>query len=295
MTLVSMTGFARIEEANEDCTWVFEVKSVNGKSLDLRTRLPNGLEALEPELKKLATGYFGRGSFQLNLQLSYNRQSSGLAVNQAALDAVLQAARSLQKQLDGPPIRAEQLLSLRGVLEMVDRSDDGDTIAARKQALLASAQKVFAQLAKARADEGAHMSAVIAGQIDKIEQLTIAARDCPARQPGAIKTRFEANIARLLDSSDKFDADRLHTEALLIATRADVQEELDRLFAHIEAARLLLESEEVVGRKFDFLAQEFNREANTLCSKANDKTLSQIGLEMKATIDQLREQVQNIE
>ncbi len=295
MALISMTGFARTEGSSGDYEWTFEVKSVNGKGLDVRSRLPHGLESLELDLRKLATKYFRRGNLQLNLQLTRATGASVLAINENALEAVLKIAESLRQRLGSPPINVENLLALRGVLETSEESEDDEAIAARQAAIMDSASDVFAALSQMRALEGGRIEKVISEQITKIYDLTMAARDCPGRQPEALKARFAEQIEKLLDVNDNLDPDRLHAEAVIIATRADVQEELDRLFAHVEAARELIASDDAVGRKLDFLAQEFNREANTLCSKASCKELSHIGLDMKTTIDQLREQVQNIE
>ncbi len=295
MALVSMTGFARHEGALDQYSWVYEVKSVNGKNLDIRSRLPHGNEALDVEIKKLAAKYFRRGNFQLNLQLAREHGQTALAVNEEALEAILKIAEPIQKRLGDRPIAVETLLGLRGVLEMAEPQEDDDVKQQRHDALIESIKAVFKDLAEMRLAEGARMETVIVEQVNTIEALTKAARDCPDRLPETIKARFKENIEKLLETSDQLDPDRLHAEAILIATRADVQEELDRLFAHVEAARELLLSTDAVGRKFDFLAQEFNREANTLCSKASSKELSRIGLELKTTIDQLREQIQNIE
>ena len=304
MTLISMTGFARSEGSSGDYDWTFEVKSVNGKGLDVRIRLPHGLDSFELELRKLAANYFRRGNLQLNLQMNRELGTTVLAVNEEALEAVLKIAEPLQKRLGSPPINVENLLALRGVLEAAEPQEDEEAIATRRLALVESAKEVFSALADMRQQEGQRIEKVICEQVDKIEQLTLAARECPARQPEALKARFKEQVEKLLEASDTLDPDRLHAEAVIIVTRADIQEELDRLFAHVEAARELIASagavsegggKEGVGRKLDFLAQEFNREANTLCSKASCKELSHIGLDMKTTIDQLREQVQNIE
>lgn len=295
MGLISMTGFARTEGSSGGYDWTFEVKSVNGKSLDLRTRLPHGLDSLEQELRKLAGQYFKRGNLQLNLQMNRQQGVASLAVNEATLEAILKIAESLRQRLGSPPINVENLLGLRGVLETSEQSDDEDALAARHVALIESAKEVFAALSEMRKQEGERIEKFIADQVTRIYDLTIAARDCPGRQPEALKARFVEQVAKLLEANEGLDPDRLHAEAVIIATRADVQEELDRLFAHVEAARELIASDDAIGRKLDFLAQEFNREANTLCSKASCKELSHIGLDMKTTIDQLREQVQNIE
>ncbi len=299
MALISMTGFARTQGSSGDYDWTFEVKSVNGKGLDVRTRLPHGFESMEPDLRKLASTFFRRGNLQLNLQMTRLAGATTLAVNEQALEAILKIAEPLRERLGAPPINVETLLGLRGVLETSEKSEDAGALKTRDDAIMASAKEVFTALSDMRGKEGARIEEVIADQVSKIYDLTIAARDCPDRQPEALKARFVEQIAKLLEANDNLDPDRLHAEAVIIATRADVREELDRLFAHVEAARELIASndaaKEGVGRKLDFLAQEFNREANTLCSKASCKELSHIGLEMKTTIDQLREQVQNIE
>lgn len=290
-----MTGFTRREGAFKDMTWGFEAKSVNGKGLDIRLRLPTGFDALEVPLKKLAAKHFRRGNFQINLQVTSDQSASALQVNEQALDALLKIVEPLQKRLDAAPVNVETLLGLRGVLEMAEPDEDAEIRAEREAHLIQEAENAFVDLAVMRASEGGRIEKVIRQQIDTIENLTIAARDCPGRQPDAIKARLAEQVSRLLEASEKLDRDRLHAEAVLIATRADIQEEIDRLFAHVEAARELISATEPAGRKLDFLAQEFNREANTLCSKASVSELSRIGLELKTTIDQLREQVQNIE
>jgi uncharacterized protein (TIGR00255 family) len=193
------------------------------------------------------------------------------------------------------PLNAEALMGLRGVLDVVQPLQSEAEMESRVNGVRQSLEVAAKALDKARREEGARLANVLSFQLDKIESLTTAARDCPARSVEAIKARLKEQVARLLETGATFDPDRLHQEAIMISTRADIQEELDRLFGHVEAARALMASPEPAGRKFDFLAQEFNREANTLCSKALDKTLTNIGLELKTVIDQMREQVQNIE
>ena len=211
------------------------------------------------------------------------------------LDQVVKIAEKLRDRIGGVPLSAVDLLGLRGVLEVIQPIQSESEIEARLDHVTASLGAVALSLNLSRREEGTRLAAVLGAQLDKIESLVIAARDCPARSADTIKQRIAEQVARLLDTASNFDANRLHQEAILVAMRADIQEELDRLFAHIEAARSLTASPEPAGRKLEFLAQEFNREANTLCSKALDRTLTSIGLELKTTIDQLREQVQNIE
>jgi uncharacterized protein (TIGR00255 family) len=295
MSLSSMTGFARASGAHEGFHWQWDVKSVNGKALDVRSRLPQGMEHLEPAVRERASRQLKRGNLQIGLLADGGAGGETIVVNETALQQVLDVAERLARQLGSDPPRIEGLLALRGVLETVRKNEDEDALKQRDQMVLASLDEALAGLKKARRAEGRNLTEVITRQLDRIEELTIAARDNPARTPEAILKRLSEQVSRLMAANTSFDPDRLHQEAVLLATRADIQEEIDRLFAHIEAARKLLESSEPTGRSFDFLAQEFNREANTLCSKASDRTLTQIGLDLKTVIDQMREQVQNIE
>ena len=295
MTLSSMTGFARRDGRAKGLSWYWEVKSVNGRSLDIRCRLPQGLETLEADIKNLAQSRFHRGSLHVNLELKRDLESQ-IRVNDAALNEVLVLAKSLQKKHKLPPPTIEGLLSIRGVLESVEPQLDGKAAAGRNALLLGDLDAAFEILAKNRRAEGAKLRKVLVGHIERIRELAEAARDTPGRSAESIKARLGEQLDRLLDSGRSLDPDRLHQEALLLAARSDVQEELDRLFAHVTAALELLKDDAgPVGRKLDFLAQEFHREANTLCAKSQDRALSAIGLALKAVIDQMREQVQNIE
>ena len=290
-----MTGFARASGAHGAFNWLWEVKSVNGKGLDVRCRMPPGYEALEAAAREAATRHLRRGNVQVSLTCEGGAATQMLTVNQAVLDQLLDLAEKLRARLGGEPPRAEAILALRGVLDQAAPGQDEAAIAARDKALQQGLEAAFRSLAQMRATEGEKLARILGGQLSRIEELTIAARDCPARAPEAIRKRLAEQVARLLDASSSFDPDRLHQEAILVATRADIQEELDRLFAHVEAARDLIASPEPAGRKLDFLSQEFNREANTLCSKASGRTLTQIGLDLKTVVDQMREQVANIE
>jgi uncharacterized protein (TIGR00255 family) len=290
-----MTGFARTDGHAKGLSWYWEVKSVNSRSLDVRVRLPPGLEGLEGEIKSLAQTRFNRGSLQVVLELKSEFESR-MRVNEAALSEVLALAKSLQKKHKLPPPSIEGLLSLRGVLETVEPSTNEKTAGVRRRLLLGSLAEAFGILAESRRSEGERLRVLLLNQIQRIGQLAAEARDSPSRSPENVRARLRDQIERLLTAGGSFDPDRLHQEALLIAARSDIQEELDRLFAHVAAALELLTVEQgAVGRKLDFLAQEFHREANTLCAKSQDKMISSIGLALKATIDQMREQVQNIE
>jgi uncharacterized protein (TIGR00255 family) len=295
MALSSMTGFARASGAIDGLHWQWEIKSVNGKTLDVRCRLPSGFETLEQGVRAAAAEKLKRGSLQVSLNVSGATQPDTVQLNEPVLEQVLSAAERLRHRIGGEPLRADLIIGMRGVLEAAPAEEDEAAFERRSVAILTSFHEALATLAQARREEGGRLQLLIAAQIDRIEMLANAARDNPARTAEAIRARLAEQVARLMETGAGFDEVRLHQEAILIANRADIQEELDRLMSHIEAARALIGSSEAIGRKFDFLAQEFNREANTLCAKAADKSLTSIGLDLKIVIDQLREQVQNIE
>jgi uncharacterized protein (TIGR00255 family) len=295
MTLSSMTGFSRAEGRGKGVRWVWEVRSVNGKGLDVRCRLPQGLEVLEADVRARAQSRFSRGNIQVTLELEREGGEDVIRVNEAALDRVLSIAKELRRRHKLPPPSIEGLLALRGVLETGTTAEDAKVVAARNERMLKSLEDCFENLSKSRRGEGGKLKDILEAQISRIEELIRAARDNPARSPEIVRARLKEQVDRLLETTGELDPSRLHQEAVLLATRSDIQEEIDRLGAHVEAARDLLAVGEPVGRKFEFLAQEFNREANTLCSKAQDRSLTEIGLNLKATIDQMREQVQNVE
>jgi uncharacterized protein (TIGR00255 family) len=295
MSISSMTGFARASGAREDLFWQWEIKSVNGKALDVRCRLPAGFEALEPALRTAVTQVFKRGNLQVSLTISGAVAGETVRLNHEVLDQIIAAGEMLRDRIGGEPLRADVLLSLRGVIDVSVPLEDEAMIEHRNAAVLVSFGEALKSLEHARLEEGARLSDIVRLQIDRIEELCVSARDNPARSAEAIRARLSEQVARLVETGAALDPDRLHQEAVILATRADIQEELDRLQSHIEAGRSLLASRDAIGRKFDFLAQEFNREANTLCSKAIDRTMTAIGLDLKTVIDQMREQVQNIE
>jgi uncharacterized protein (TIGR00255 family) len=295
MALSSMTGFANASGACEGLSWQWELRSVNGKSLDIRLRLPPGHEALESFARSAIAQQLKRGNIQATLAVASDQPAGSLVVNAHVLEQVAMLAEDLRKRLGSPPIQAEALLALRGVLDTAVPEVGEDSRHRQLAAMQASLLAAIEQLAAMRKSEGARLSTVLFGHLDRIEALTASARDNPARTPESIKRRLAEQIAKLLDASDGFDPNRLHQEAVLLATRNDIQEEVDRLMSHVAAARALIASPEPAGRKFEFLAQEFNREANTLCSKSQDPSLTQAGLDLKSVIDQLREQVLNIE
>jgi uncharacterized protein (TIGR00255 family) len=295
MPLSSMTGYARASSALDALHWQWEIKTVNGKGLDIRCRLPPGYETLDLPLREIAQRYLRRGNVQIGLTTDHGGTEQQLAVNETVLEQILQLAERLRIRLGGSPPQIEALLALRGVIDVSAPIEDEAKTALRDKAILESAEEAFQALAVMRRAEGAKLASVLGLHLDRIEKLVIAARDNPARSVEAIRARLAEQVARLMETNASFDRDRLHQEAVLLATRADIAEEIDRLFAHIGAARKLIQSDQPVGRQLDFLSQEFNREANTLCSKAADRSLTAVGLELKTVIDQMREQVQNIE
>ena len=295
MTISSMTGFARSTGEHGQFTWTWELKSVNGKSFDAKLRLPQGMDYIEPLARAALLQGFKRGNVQAALSTAGHEAQEKIAINELVLNNYIALAEKLHTRIGGAKPSTESFLTLKGVFEYAVTEVSEEQKTTRDAEILATLNEAIAALAKARREEGARLLEILSAQVTRIEVLTFAARDNPSRTPETIRARLKDQVTRLLETSASFDAERLHQEAVIIATRADIQEEVDRLIGHVEAARELLRSREPVGRKLDFLAQEFNREANTLCSKASDKAMTNIGLELKTTIDQLREQVQNIE
>jgi len=296
MPLISMTGFARADGEWKDLRWHWEIRSVNGKSLEARFRLPAGWDGLEVRLREELAKHLRRGNCQISLTLSQSKVASNLKLNEEALQTVLEAIAVVQAKVKVAPPTAEGILALKGVLESGEAEESDEEERARiEKALLASfAEAVFA-LARARAEEGMKLEAALSEHLEKIARHTATAAASPAAGVDTMRARLKSLIAELLGASPALSEDRLAQEAAQLAIKADVREEIDRLTAHVEQARELFAAHEPVGRRLDFLAQEFNREANTLCSKAVDVSLTRIGLELKAVIDQLREQVQNVE
>jgi uncharacterized protein (TIGR00255 family) len=295
MPLKSMTGFATADGRLGASSWAFDVRSVNGRSLDVRMRLPAGSETLEPAIRERVQSRLSRGNVTINLQVASSIGGAELRLNEAALSQVLAAAARVQSLTGAAAPTVEGLLALRGVLELVDVTETEVEIAARHAAMTQTFATALDAFIANRAAEGERLGAILSAHVDEIERLVQVVSVSPARKPEAIAAGLAEQISRLTAGTHGLDSDRLYQEAVLIATRADVEEELQRLTVHIAAARDLLADAAPVGRKFDFLTQEFNREANTLCSKANDPEISRAGLAMKVLIDQMREQVANIE
>lgn len=296
MTLQSMTGFARVEGTCGRYRWAWELRSVNGKGLDIRSRLPQGYEAMEADLRRLLAGAISRGNLQIGLTVTVAENRVEAVLNRDALDAVLALRDTLGPALVDPaPMRLDTLLSIRGLVDLREAVDEPDAIAARDADVLEGLGKAIDAMVVMRSSEGDALGRILADHISRIEHLAGQIEADPARQPEEIGKRLEAQLAALMDGASSLDRDRLHQEMALLATKADLREEIDRLKAHVVAARELLSSGGPVGRKLDFLAQEFNREANTICSKSSSVAVTAAGIELKVVIDQFREQVQNLE
>ena len=295
MTIASMTGFARAEGHDGPLSWAWELKSVNSKSLDLRFRVPPGFDALELPLRALVTQRLKRGSISAGLSVARAAGAGNLRVNREALAVVIRLANELAAEVEAAPPRIDGLLALRGVLESGDETPDEGARERQMKQLTESFAQALEGLAAMRLSEGMRLEAVLTERLDEIAVLVKDAEDAAATQPAAIRARIKELIAALTDAVPALPEERLAHEAALVIAKADIREELDRLHAHLDAARSLMKEGGAIGRRFDFLCQEFNREANTLCSKSADLELTRIGLALKAAIEQLREQVQNIE
>jgi uncharacterized protein (TIGR00255 family) len=290
-----MTGFARASGGVGGDSWSWEVKSVNSRGLDLRCRLQGGLDGLETAVRAAATKRFHRGNVAMNLTLNRAGATAEVRINDEVLETMLKVADDLAKRIGAAPPTVEGLLALRGVVETVDREDSDDDREMLETGVLACLEQTLDLLVQDRGAEGKRLGAIVAGQVDAIAALTKSAGELAALQPAALKARLQQQVAHFLADAAGLPEDRLLQEAALLATKSDVREELDRLAAHVEAARELLAADGAIGRRLDFLAQEFNREANTLCAKSQDAALTKIGIELKTVIDQFREQAQNIE
>ena len=295
MALSSMTGFARGHGLSGTYSWAWELKSVNAKGLDLRLRLPPGWDAVEVPVRSLAAKILSRGHVYAMLAAERKGVAPVVRVNEPVLEAVLATVRALAARVAADPPRLDGILSLKGVIEVIEEEEREEDRLAAEAAVVAGFGEAVAELAATRRQEGVVLGEVLMQRVEEIAALATVADAAPGRRPDAIKARIGEQIAMLIGASDRLDADRLHQEAVLIATRADIREELDRLASHAAQARRLISEGGAVGRRLDFLAQELHREANTLCSKSNDVELTNIGLELKAVVEQFREQVQNLE
>lgn len=303
-TLTSMTGFARSEgrfEGKAAFAWVWESKSVNSKNLDVRLRLPHGFDSLELPARQAAAETFSRGALNLNLNVTSDVAGTGTGIDEAVLDALVDLVRRKTAQF-GTQVFGNviELARFDGLLALAQGRQapeilDAETLAARDAAVLAGLRSALTALAAARRQEGARLVPVVSGHLDAIAALCAEAGALAATQPAALRARLIQVLQDLAGSVPALSADRLAQEAALLALKADIREELDRLVAHVAQARELLAKGEPCGRRLDFLSQEFNREANTLCSKSTDVALTRVGMALKTTIDQFREQIQNIE
>ena len=295
MALSSMTGFARVAGLSGDHAWTWELKSVNGKSLELRLRLPPGWDALEAPARTRTGAALSRGTIFANLSLRREGAGPVVRVNEPVLAALLSTMRDIGQRVGAAPPTLDGILALKGVLEVTEEVENEEERRAAESDILEGYGRALEDLTAMRRHEGSALGAILSARLAEIADLAAKAEAAPGRQPEAIRARLAEQVASLLEASDRFDADRLHQEAILIAAKADIREELDRLTAHVAQARALLAQGGAIGRRLDFLAQELHRETNTLCAKSNDVTLTKTGLELKGVIEQFREQLQNLE
>jgi uncharacterized protein (TIGR00255 family) len=295
MALSSMTGFARSHGASGPYTFEWELKSVNAKGLDLRLRLPPGWDELEAHAKKSAGEVLARGTVYANFNVKRANALSAVRINEDVLAAVVKVAGQLAGKIDAVAPSVDGLLAIKGVIEVVEPESSEEEDKAAKSAAAAAFDEALTNLVAMRKREGIALGQILSQRMDELETLAKRAEAAPGRKPEAIRARLAEQVAALLETSERFDTDRLAQEALLIAAKADVREELDRIASHISQARELIGKGGPIGRRLDFLAQEFHREVNTCCSKSNDIELTNTGLEMKNVVEQFREQVQNLE
>jgi uncharacterized protein (TIGR00255 family) len=295
MALSSMTGFARSHGTSGPYSFAWEVRSVNAKGLDLRLRMPPGWDAVEQPARAKAAATLARGTIYASLTVERPGVQPAVRVNDDVLAAILSTIERLSDRVQAEPPRLDGLLAIKGVVEVVEPHENEEERQAAQAAILAAFAAALADLAAMRRHEGEALGRVLAQRLADMAALAARAEQAPGRKPEMIRERLAAQVASLLETSGRFDPDRLHQEAILIASKADVREELDRLHAHVAQASALISKGGAVGRRLDFLAQELNRESNTLCAKANDLELTNIGLELKSVVEQFREQVQNVE
>ena len=293
--LSSMTGYARAQGGVPGILFAVEIKTVNSRGLDIRMRMTPGYDALEAEIRRRIGKALARGSVTVNLNVDREGAGGRVVVNHEALTAVLGALREINGKIDAERPTLDGILALKGVLEQHDAPLDADAEERLAAAIYAGVDAALADLRTSRQAEGVHLGDILNSQVNEIARLRDLAAIHPGRSRDALLAKLKEQIADLVAAGTGLSEDRLAQEALLLATKADIREELDRLTAHVASARALLAEGGPVGRKLDFLSQEFNREANTLCSKSNAVELTAIGLDLKAVIDQFREQVQNLE
>jgi len=295
MALSSMTGFARGHGVAGSYAWSWEIKSVNAKGLDLRLRLPPGWDAIEVPARARAAETLSRGTAYANLTVERKGVATTVKVNEPVLSAVLATLKRLHERVEAAPATLDGILSLKGVIEITEEDEREEDRRAAEAAILEGFDNALGELVAMRREEGATLGRVLSERLKEIAALAARAEVAPGRKPEAIKARLAEQVATLLEASQRFDSDRLYQEAIMLASKADVREELDRLAAHVAQSQKLLRDGGPAGRRLDFLAQELNRESNTLTAKANDVELTNIGLELKSVVEQFREQVQNLE
>ena len=295
MSLSSMTGFARSHGSSGPYTFEWELKSVNAKGFDFRMRLPPGWDDVELVARKRAAELLSRGTVYANLSVKRAGALSTVRINEEVLNSILKVAADLAGKIDAVAPSVDGLLAIKGVIEVAEPESDEAEDKAARVAVEAAFEQALASLIEMRKREGVTLGEILSLRLDEIEALAKKAEAAPGRKPEAVKARLTEQIAALIEASDRFDAARLHQEAIMIATRADIREELDRIASHIAQAREMIGKGGAVGRRLDFLSQEFNREVNTCCSKSNDLELTNTGLAMKNVVEQFREQVQNLE
>jgi len=295
MALSSMTGFARSHGASGPYAFECELKSVNAKGYDLRLRLPQGWDELEAHAKKRAGEVLARGTVYANLNVKRANAAASVRINEDVLNAVLKVVGQLSGRVDAVAPSIDGLLGIKGVIEVVEPESNEDEDKAAKAAAARAFDEALDDLVAMRRREGISLGQILSQRLDEIETLAKKAETAPGRKPEAVRARLAEQVAALLETTARFDADRLSQEALLIAAKADIREELDRIASHLSQARELIGKGGPIGRRLDFLAQEFHREVNTTCSKSNDLELTNTGLELKGVVEQFREQVQNLE
>lgn len=295
MTINSMTGFAAIGGEAAKFNWQWEFRTLNGRGLELRVRLAPGFETIEPMIRETLARYVRRGNCQITLQARRQGDTVELQINEAALARAIELLDRVRAQTEAQAPSADGILGLKGILEYTDIAETEEELQARRDLVLASLNQGLEALARERAREGAELDRILRALLADISRIKTQIDDLPARSPEAQMARLRKALDRLSDARAEFAPERLYQEAAMLATKADIREELDRIDAHVEAALGLLDSGEAIGRRLDFLTQEFNREANTICSKSTDIETTRLGLDLKAAIDQMREQVQNVE
>ncbi len=295
MAVMSMTGFARAAGSSAPWRWAFELKTVNAKGLDLRLRMPAPFDRVETEARARLAKALARGTCFGTLAVQREGAAIEARIDAVALESIAAAARDAAQKAGLAPPTMDGLLALRGVVETAEAGDDEASIAAACVGALKSVDEAIAALSAVRRGEGKALAALLSDRLKSIAALVEAADTNPARRPEAVRDRLAESVAALMGSSRGLDENRLYQEAILLAAKADIREELDRLKTHVGAARALIEEGGPIGRRLDFLSQELAREASTLCAKANNVSLTAQGLELRAQIEQFREQVQNVE